>query len=38
MIWSFGRLDGLDIGQAVLASIVVAFPAAIGAGIAQVAV
>jgi len=38
MLWTFGRLDGLHFGQAVLAVTVVAFPAALGVGIAQVVI
>ncbi|MGH6707195.1 MAG: TIGR02587 family membrane protein [Sphingomicrobium sp.] len=38
MMWSFGRLDGLDIGMAVMAVVVLAFPASIGAGIARIVV
>lgn len=38
ILWSFGRLDGLDIGPAALVAVVLAFPAAIGAGIARIVV
>jgi putative integral membrane protein (TIGR02587 family) len=38
LLWTFGRLDGLHVGQAALAITVVAFPAAIGVGIAQVVI
>ena len=38
MLWTFGRLDGLDLSHAALAIVVVAFPASIGAAIAQVVI
>ncbi|HEY0628176.1 MAG TPA: TIGR02587 family membrane protein [Sphingomicrobium sp.] len=38
MLWTFGRLDGLDLGHAAMAIVVVAFPASIGAAIAQVVI
>ena len=38
ILWSFGRLDGLDIGPAALVAVVLAFPAAIGAAIARIVV
>ena len=38
MLWSLGRIDGLDVAQALMAVTVVGFPAAIGVGIAQVVI
>lgn len=38
ILWSFGRLDGLGIGNAAAAIVVLAFPASIGAGIARIVV
>lgn len=38
ILWSFGRLDGLEVGPAAMAVVVLAFPGAIGAGIARVVV
>ncbi len=38
ILWSFGRLDGLGSGNAAAAIAVLAFPAAIGAGIARIVV
>ena len=38
LLWSFGRLEGLDLGAALLAAIVVGLAAAIGAGIARVVI
>jgi putative integral membrane protein (TIGR02587 family) len=38
MLWTFGRFDGLHVAQALMAVTVVAFPAAIGVGIAQVVI
>lgn len=38
ILWSFGRLDGLHIGHAAMVTVVLAFPAAIGAGIARIVV
>ena len=38
LLWSFGRLDGLDLGAAVMAAIVVGLAAAIGAAIAPVVI
>lgn len=38
MLWSFGRLDGLGLGAALMAALVVAFPASIGVGIARVVI
>lgn len=38
VLWTFGRLEGLGLPHIVLAVAVLAFPAAIGAGIARVAV
>ena len=38
LLWSFGRLDGLALAPALMAAIVIAFPAAIGAGIARVVI
>lgn len=38
MLWTFGRLDGLDLSHAAMAIVVVALPASIGAAIAQVVI
>ncbi len=38
ILWSFGRLDGLDIGTGAMVAVVLAFPASIGAGIARIVV
>lgn len=38
ILWSFGRLDGLGPGTAAAAIVVLAFPGAIGAGIARIVV
>lgn len=38
MLWTFGRLDGLDTAHALMAAVVVAFPASVGAAIAQVVI
>ena len=38
ILWSFGRLDGLDVGTAAMVAVVLAFPASIGAGIARIVV
>lgn len=38
LLWSFGRLDGLGLAPAVMAVIVLAVPASIGAGIARIVI
>ncbi|HVF36647.1 MAG TPA: TIGR02587 family membrane protein [Sphingomicrobium sp.] len=38
LLWSFGLIDGLSPGMAMMAVVVLAFPAAIGAGIARIVV
>ncbi|WP_118856484.1 TIGR02587 family membrane protein [Sphingomonas mesophila] len=38
ILWSFGRLDGLGLGNAAAAIAVLGFPASIGAGIARIVV
>lgn len=38
LMWSFGRLDGLGLAPAVMAAIVLALPASIGAGIARIVI
>lgn len=35
MLWTFGRTDGLEVGQIVQAMVVLGFPAAMGAGAAR---
>jgi putative integral membrane protein (TIGR02587 family) len=35
MLWSFGRTDDLALGQIMQATVVLGFPAAIGAGVAR---
>lgn len=38
ILWSFGRIDGLHTDQAVAIALVLAFPGAIGAGLARIVV
>ena len=38
MLWTFGRIEGLDALNSAMAAVVLGFPAAIGAGIARIVV